>query len=480
MKEFKKKYDVVVVGSGLAGLTSANCLAKHGRSVLLLEQHFQLGGLATWFKRPGGFIFDVSLHGFPCGMIKSCRRYWNSRIADSIIQLKNIRFENPQFRFATTFDRQDFTDKLVHVFGVSNETVEKFFEHLRQMNFYDDDKRSTRELFETFFPGREDVHRLLMEPISYANGSSLDDPAITYGIVFSNFMHKGVFTFQGGTDCLIQRMEEELKKNGVTIVRRCLVEKLVVDIKKGRPKITGVIANGEKIECDAVMSNANLKTTIEDWLDPQALSDEFLAKTKTTRINNSSCQVYIGLKPEEKLPEIGDLIFTSEDKHFSSEELKALRTRSRTFSIYYPSIRPESKSPRYTVVSSTNALWKDWDSLSDENYSVEKKRLVEDTLNSLENFVPNVRSKIEWLEVATPRTFQRYTRHVNGASFGTKFEGLNISMELPKQVGGLYHAGSVGIIMSGWLGTINYGVIVADKVEKYLLDMPAKPVQMCV
>ena len=26
---------------------------------------------------------------------------------------------------------------------------------------------------------------------------------------------------------------------------------------------------------------------------------------------------------------------------------------------------------------------------------------------------------------------------------------------------GLYHAGSVGIIMSGWLGTINYGVIVA-------------------
>ena len=47
------------------------------------------------------------------------------------------------------------------------------------------------ELFDEFFPGRDDVVRLLMEPITYANGSTLEDPAITYGIVFSNFMQKG-------------------------------------------------------------------------------------------------------------------------------------------------------------------------------------------------------------------------------------------------------------------------------------------------
>ena len=76
-------YDVVVIGSGLAGMTTANILARQGRSVLLLEQHYKLGGMATWFKRPGGHIFDVSLHGFPDGMIKSCRRYWTQQIADS-------------------------------------------------------------------------------------------------------------------------------------------------------------------------------------------------------------------------------------------------------------------------------------------------------------------------------------------------------------------------------------------------------------
>ena len=64
LKDVKDEYDVVVIGSGLAGLTSANILARQGYSVLLLEHHYQLGGMATWFKRKGGHIFDISLHGF--------------------------------------------------------------------------------------------------------------------------------------------------------------------------------------------------------------------------------------------------------------------------------------------------------------------------------------------------------------------------------------------------------------------------------
>jgi hypothetical protein len=81
------------------------------------------------------------------------------------------------------------------------------------MNFYDDQSMTTRELFDRkFFPGREDVVRLLMEPITYANGSTLEDPAITYGIVFSNFMAKGVFIYEGGTDDLVSKMQSELEQ----------------------------------------------------------------------------------------------------------------------------------------------------------------------------------------------------------------------------------------------------------------------------
>jgi hypothetical protein len=72
------------------------------------------------------------------------------------------------------------------------------------------------------------------------------------------------------------------------------------------------------------------------------------------------------------------------------------------------------------------------------------------------------------VEASTPKTFHRYTQQMNGATFGTKFEGLKVSMDLPKQLPGMFHAGSVGIIMSGWLGAINYGVIVANELESFL------------
>ncbi len=467
VESVKPYYDVIVIGSGLAGLTSANYLAKCGRSVLLLEQHYNFGGMATWFRRKNGHIFDISLHGFPIGMIKSCRKYWTREIADSIVQLKGIRFDNPQFQLETTFDRDDFTQILTQRFGVSRETVKKFFDTARAMDFYDDQSMTTRELFEQFFPGRTDVWRLLMEPIAYANGSTLDDPAITYGIVFSNFMSKGVYIFQGGTDKLIRMMKAELKSNDVDIRHSVCVDRILVD--DGR--VCGVRANGHTIHCGAVLSNANLKTTIEKLVGYEYFSKDFAASARAVRLNNSSCQVYMGLRQGEKIEPIGDLLFTSVDPEFDSERLCAKSITSRTFSMYYPDIRPGRD--RYAVVSSTNANWSDWASLSDADYELEKHHLIESTIRALEKYLPDIRGKLDHVEASTPKTFHRYTMQAMGATFGTKFEGLQVSMDLPRQIAGLYHAGSVGIIMSGWLGAINYGVIVANEVETSLGSIPA-------
>ena len=121
-------------------------------------------------------------------------------------------------------------------------------------------------------------------------------------------------------------------------------------------------------------------------------------------------------------------------------------------------------------MSSTNANYSDWAGLSEEEYAASKRALIETTLDHLDRYVPNIRQRLDHVEAATPKTFEHYTHHVSGASFGTKFEGLAVSRGLPDQVRGLYHAGSVGIIMSGWLGAMNYGVIVANEVDAQLLN----------
>lgn len=461
LKSVKDEYDVIVIGSGLGGLTAANVLGRIGHRVLLLEQHYKLGGLATWFKRPGGQIFDISLHGFPVGMIKSCRRYWTAEIADRIVQLKHIRFDNPMFSLTTSYTREDFTRLLTGRFDVSPQVVQEFFDVTRGMNFYDDQATTTGQLFERFFPGRQDVVRLLMEPIVYANGSTLEDPAITYGIVFSNFMSKGVFIFEGGTDHLIQRMRDELVRNGVDVRIRCGVERIVIE--QGR--VAGVLVNGRNIKCRAVVSNANLKATVLDMVGPQYFDRRFLDEAGAVRLNNSSTQVYMALREGDLIEEsTGDLLFSSTAREFRTDLLLSRNVTSRTFSFYYPRTRPGVR-PRCFVVSSTNARYEDWAGLTRDEYEASKRDLIETTLDALEKYVPDCRQRIVHTEAATPVTFQHYTKHEAGASFGTKFEGLAVSRALPGQVGGLYHAGSVGIIMSGWLGAINYGVIVANQVD---------------
>jgi phytoene dehydrogenase-like protein len=467
--QIQDNYDLVVIGSGLAGMTAANILGRAGHKVLLLEQHFQLGGLATTFKRRDGIIFDVSLHGFPVGMIKSCRRYWNAAIADRIVQLPKIRFDNPQFQIETTFDRDDFTRLLIEQFQVPAENVTGFFDKARSMSHYDSDNLTARQLFEKFFPGRMDVVRLLMEPITYANGSTLDDPALTYGIVFSHFMSKGVYTFQGGTDVLIDMMAAELTKNGIDIAKSSSVQQILVE----NSKVSGVTIqtkNGDKtVRCRSVLSNANLKGTIFDMIGKEHFAADFIAEAEKVRLNNSSTQVYIALKPGYIIDEnrCGDLLFTSTAPEFSSEKLLDKNITSRTFSFYYPKTRPGTD--RCYVVSSTNAHYDDWSIFDKEEYARRKLELIEQTLDHLEKYVPEVRQHLDWTEAATPRTFERYTKHWGGSSFGTKYEGLAVSRGLPQQIQGLFHSGSVGIIMSGWLGAVNYGVIAANDVDAFLL-----------
>lgn len=465
--EITKDYDAIIIGSGLAGMTAANILGRNGHQVLLVESHNKLGGFATWFFREDRkHVFDVSLHGFPVGMVKTCRKYWSKEIAESIVQLKDVRFVNPQFTIETDFTKDHYTQVMVEHFKVPKETVDAFFEHLASMNFYDNSQMTNGELFEKFFPGRNDVVRFLMEPITYANGSTLDDPAITYGIVFSNFMSKGVYTFRGGTDLLISKMKDELLKNNVDIKLQTKVQKIIVEAGKA----AGVVINGKVIKAKTVLSNSNIRSTILNLTGEEHFPREFIEKTEAVRLNSSSCQVYMGLKQGETIPYIGELIFTSHHPTYDPERLLDLKVSSRTFSVYYPKeTRPQVEDARVAIVSSTNCHYDDWKKLTKEEYEAEKKIMIEETIKGLEVFIPDIRDKLEIIEAATPLTVEKYTLHPKGTSFGTKFEGLDVSMNLHKMIPGLFHAGSVGIIMSGWLGAANYGAIQANAIESYLL-----------
>ena len=223
-----------------------------------------------------------------------------------------------------------------------------------------------------------------------------------------------------------------------------------------------VEVNGRTIRTRAVMSNANLKATIFNLIGEEHFDRGFVDEARAVRLNNSSTQVYMALKADEQIDEAtGDLLFSSTAPLFRTELLLEPRHHEPHLFVLLsahaargPAAVPDrfeherqlSTTGRISIAKSTKRASSD---------------LIETTLDALDKYVPNVRERIDHVEASTPLTFEHYTKHLNGASFGTKFEGLAVSRALPQQIAGLYHAGSVGIIMSGWLGAMNYGVIVA-------------------
>jgi hypothetical protein len=184
-----------------------------------------------------------------------------------------------------------------------------------------------------------------MEPIAYANGSTLDDEAITYGIVFSNFMGKGVDIFEDGTDLLIEKMTEQLMGNRV-------LESV---------RVVGVHVNEVDGKCRAVLSKAQVLNMVKNLVDEEYFSSEFLTKIDEMRINNSSCQVYIRIRLGET---IDDLIFTFENEPFDNRELKNFHAKSRAF---------------HAIIASMNANWDPFDSESSQR---EKNALLTVALSS--------------------------------------------------------------------------------------------------
>jgi phytoene dehydrogenase-like protein len=460
-------FDIVVIGSGLAGMTAAHQLAREGHKVLLLEQHYKLGGLATYFKRRGGHLFDISRHGFPHGMVRACRRYWSSEIADRIVRVPELVFKNPQFHLTTSYDQEDCTRHLIEHFKLPPERVEAFFLSVSQASLEDNLKQTTAEFFEQFFPGRLDVIRFLLEPITIANGSGLEDPAVTFRIVFGHFMRRGIWIYQGRSDEMLQKMRRLLLAAGVEIRTRARVEEIL--LKNGRA--VGVCLPGETLRANCVISNAGLKNTVLDLLPSDAASPKLLQATREVRPTTSSLMIFLGLRAGEPMERVGDALFCSTAPYYHTGAMASRQITSRTYSIHYGD--PEKGIPT-EIVALSNANLEDWEDLDEFAYMNQKRQVSEEAFADIQRDLPGVLEKVDWLEIATPRTFKRYALHHGAASYGTKFEGLRVSRELlPEAIPGLFHAGSVGIVMSGWVGTVNYGAMVAERVHRYVVGLDA-------
>jgi hypothetical protein len=217
------------------------------------------------------------------------------------------------------------------------------------------------------------------------------------------------------------------------------------------------------------VSNSNLRATFFDLGGPRrSLTVRFVDQANEVRLNNSSTQVYMALKPRRDDRRINrrpavqfNCAASSARTCCSAATLPAARTRFITLG------RVRARGRVASIVSSTNARFEDWSGLiGRKNTKQASSELVETTFDALEKYVPNCAGADRSRRSRHSASHSSITPNMRPApASGPNSRVWRSAAALPEQIRGLYHAGSVGIIMSGWLGAINYGVIVANSVD---------------
>jgi phytoene dehydrogenase-like protein len=130
------KFDAVIIGAGLGGLSCAYAFARQGFKPLVLEKQDKPGGYATTFKRPGGFVFDVSLHSTTVG-----EREGIHNLIPGFPEIKDVEFvPHPNLYRAIYPDYdirvpqknlQGYIDTLIGYFPDEKEGIEGIFEDMK-------------------------------------------------------------------------------------------------------------------------------------------------------------------------------------------------------------------------------------------------------------------------------------------------------------------------------------------------------------
>ncbi len=135
-------FDAIVIGSGIGSLTTAVLLAKlQHKRVLVLEQHFTIGGQTHAFKRRGRFEFDVGIH-YIGDMGNGMGRRLFDYLTEGQLQWQPMppefqRYVYPDFEFSVPSNPREYKRRLIEMFPLERAAIEQYFTDLRSaVNWY--------------------------------------------------------------------------------------------------------------------------------------------------------------------------------------------------------------------------------------------------------------------------------------------------------------------------------------------------------
>ena len=451
------EFDAVIIGSGLGGLSCAAAFARQGFKPLVLEQHYVPGGYASAFKRPGGFMFDVSLHSTTVGERGGV---WN--LIPGFPEIEDVEFVPHPNLYRAIFPDHDIR--------VPQKNMKKYVAMLA--GYFPEEKKGIEGLFEDMeglsrdiqkysqAGGQVDMSRFpqdypyLFKSYTKTWGGMVDarieNPKLKaivsaqwgyyglppsrlscfyYALPYLGYLQQGGYYPKGSSQKISDAFVEFIQGKGGTVKLRTRADKILV---KDHAAYGVRTDDGTEYRAKVVVSNANAYDTFLKMIDDKEALKDYVAKFDNYSVSVACFQVFLGLS-KDLVGELGiedsEIFYAAgydDDAGYKAQLEADVENSGYGLMLYdnlYKGYSPEGKNTVNILTLQGYSHWekfeKDYRDGNKKDYRAEKERMADILINKVEETVlPGLSEAISVKEIGTPLTNVRYTSNHRGAIYG--------------------------------------------------------------
>lgn len=435
------KYDVVIIGSGLGGLTCGATLSKEGYNVCVIEKHATAGGCFQTFRREGQDL-DTGIHyvgSMDEGEI--LRQYFTYFGIQQHLKLQRldenafdvIRHNGKDYAFAQGHER--FVTTLTRSFPKEKEAIKQYVSMISAIGdtiSVDQLKRGrlsagTLDLFTISAWERlqglttnRTLQQVLSAPAMLYGGEKAASTLYHHAITSNSYI-QGAYRFVDGSMQVTDALVDVIRQNGGTVLTNARATRLC--LAEGKRVAAVEINEKERLEARHVVSSIHPATTMELVEKTPLLRKAHLSRLRAMRNSYGMFSVYLLMKRDStRYQNYNVFIYNDDDVWYSPSDPVNGRVRSCLISM-----QPTSRTQGYTdVVSLLTPMYmhevEAWEDTSvghrGAEYMAFKEEKAGELIRFAEQYFPELSRNTEKMYTTTPLTYRDYTGTPQGSGYG--------------------------------------------------------------
>lgn len=505
-------YDVIIIGSGMGGLTCASILAQiGGLRVLVLEQHFKPGGYTHTFKRPGGYHWDVGVHYV--GEMQHGRpaRRLMDLVTAGTVAWEHMPdpfevFDYPGLRFKVRAGVERYLADLIAVFPEEEAAIRRYLAELPTMSrgpigglILRDVGTPALSLLARWM-GRGRASRRAYSTTKDYLTATFRDPRLrallasqwgdhglppaqsalmTHAMVASHYLDGGFYPV-GGAGGIAKAALAIVHAHGGALRLRCRAEEILVEngravgVRVTEGKGRGAVER--VLRARHIVSNAGADITYRKLLRGRPEAKDACRELDEIESGPAHVNLFLGFKDDpRKLGFRGENLWIFDrldhDEVFARRD-EVLEGQPHFAYVTFPSLKDPS-ARRFTgeIVAFASheafARWREqpWMDRGEE-YEALKRRIADSLIAFVDARYPGYRDMVDYVEVSTPITTEHFAAHPRGVIYGVAARPQRRRLECTRvrtPIANLYQA-SADSLVHGILGAMIGGAVAAGVV----------------